>query len=88
MSEQALGGGAFVRLDVPEIPAEGDALPVAGYTELYGPGAIYKMTIVDESIARAAAARMRVKPVTPYTVRAMALAHSPRDFFDANAQDD
>lgn len=90
VTEQAIGGCSFLRVDVPEIPADDVAMspPVAGYTKLYGNGAIYAITIVEEQIARAAAATMRARPVTPYTLRSMALSHRPaQDEFSYNMED-
>lgn len=77
VSEQAIGGCAFVRVDVPDLPEKtvdhyGTPKvmpPIAGYTKLYGNGAIYSMTFVDEAIAKAAAAELRVMPVDSYTLR-------------------
>lgn len=60
VSEQSVGGCAFVRVDV---PAVGD---VSAYTKLYGNAAIYAMTFVTEEVARAAAAAYRVRPVSEY----------------------
>jgi len=65
VTEQAIGGTAFVRVDVPQI---GDLQP---FTKLLGSGAIYAMTIVDEETARAAAAQMREKPVDEWSARRM-----------------
>lgn len=60
VSEQVIAGQGFVRVDVPaneQYPA---------FTRMYGTGAIYSITPVDESIARAAAAGMRERPVMVY----------------------
>lgn len=70
VSEQTIGGCSFVRVDVPTLPEriEDDygtkrkRPPVAGFTKLYGQGAIYGMTFVDQAIATASAAEMRVMP--------------------------
>ena len=58
MSEATVGGGAFVRVDVPS----GDGFT----TRLLGSGAIYAINIVDEAIAREAASRFRWRPVYGY----------------------
>ncbi|MCX5671304.1 MAG: hypothetical protein NTU94_08320, partial [Planctomycetota bacterium] len=50
VSEQTIGGCSFIRVDIPE--GEGRA----AQTKFYGQGAIYRMTPVAESVARAAAA--------------------------------
>lgn len=68
VSEQAVGGASFVRVDVPEVPAD----PEAGtskqdaFTKLLGSGAIYAITPVSEEVARAAVRRLQAKPVTIY----------------------
>ncbi len=72
ISEFALGGCNFVRVDVPELPArkkvgyrEAVALQPA-FTKLYGQGAIYSITLVAESVARAAAEAIRPEPISVY----------------------
>lgn len=62
VTEQTVGGCAFVRVDVPAT----DDIP--GYTKLYGNGAIYAITPVTEEIARAAAKSYRIVPVSPYEI--------------------
>ena len=74
VTEQTIGGCSFVRLDVPELPErksvrwgrEETQLAVPAFTKLFGQGAIYSITPVDESVARAACDSMRVEPVTVY----------------------
>lgn len=63
VTEQAIGGTSFVRVDVPEI----DGRP--GFTKLFGSSAIYAITFVDEDIARAAAKQYRPAPVDYYTLQ-------------------
>ena len=65
VSEQVIGGCAFVRVDVPEINGQ------QPLTKLYGNGAIYAMTIVDEETARAAASQFQVKPIDVWSARRM-----------------
>lgn len=60
VSEQTIGGCAFVRVDV---PAVGD---IPSYTRLFGNGAIYAINPVTEELARAAAASYRTVPVSPF----------------------
>jgi hypothetical protein len=57
VSEQAIGGASFVRVDVPAINGQ------EAYTKLYGSGAIYCITPTDEATALAAAQGLRQKPV-------------------------
>ena len=62
VSEQVIGGCAFVRVDV---PATKGAPP---FTKLYGQGAIYAISFVDKDIALAAAESMRERPITVYNL--------------------
>jgi hypothetical protein len=64
VSEHTLGG-TFVRVDVPAV----DGRPA--FTKLFGQGAIYGITFVDQDVALAAAERLRIVPVTPYDVGAL-----------------
>jgi len=68
VSEQTVGGCAFVRVDVPEC----DGTP--GYTKFYGNGAIYGMTITDEKTARAAVKHMAPIPLEAWTIENMVRA--------------
>lgn len=60
VTEQVIGGQAFVRVDVPETPS------IPAFTKFYGAGAIYAMTPCDEATARVATAGLRQKPVNIY----------------------
>ena len=57
VTEQALGGASFIRVDVPEC---GD---VAGFTQLLGASSIYAITPCTEEVARRACASFRARPV-------------------------
>jgi len=63
ISEATLGGGAFIRIDVP-----GDGADVA--TQFYSPSAVYCITPTTEDIARRTASRNRPEPVTRYELPA------------------
>lgn len=67
LTEQVIAGQGFIRVDVPEIPAQvgGDG-PIAAHTKMFGPGAIYGINPVDEAIATAAARNIRHAPVHAY----------------------
>lgn len=67
LSEQAIGGCAFVRIDVPEVIADGQTLPPV--TRLFGQGAIYGITFVDEATARLAAKEIQYQPVSVWSLR-------------------
>lgn len=76
VTEQTIGGCAFVRVDVPALDpitmnryGRAETQPaVPGYTKLYGQGAIYAMTFVTEETAKATAAGMRLEPISAYGV--------------------
>lgn len=58
LTEQTIGGCHFLRVDVPD-SEDGQK----GFTKLYGQGAIYGITFVEERVARELARRLRVRPV-------------------------
>jgi hypothetical protein len=60
VTEQTIGGQAFVRVDVPPTKRH------PAFTRLFGSGAIYSITPVSEEIARQAAEQVYVEPVTVY----------------------
>lgn len=59
IGEYSFGGGSFVRVDVPELPSGGEKPPIPGFTRLYGQGAIYSISFVDQQTAMAAAREIR-----------------------------
>ena len=83
VTEQTIGGCAFVRVDV---PAVGDN---PAYTRLFGNGAIYAINPVTEEIARAAATSYRVVPVSPYDIPELRAIRSQAAIpFNDNDDDD
>lgn len=60
VTEQTIGGCAFIRVDV---PAFDDSPPV---THFYGQGAIYGMTPVSEEVVLAVLKQYRPRPVNVY----------------------
>lgn len=60
VSEQTIAGGAFVRVDVPDV---GDD---RGYTRFFGASAIYSISPVSEDIATRMARRVSGVPVAAY----------------------
>ncbi|MGH2271368.1 hypothetical protein ACQ9LF_06175 [Anaerohalosphaeraceae bacterium U12dextr] len=62
VTNQELGGETFIRVDVPETSAS------ASYTKMYGKGAIYAITLVDELTAKAAAECMQPVPFNTYSI--------------------
>ena len=64
VTEQAIGGASFVRVDVPAVHADGDELP--GFTKLLGAGSIYAISPCTEETAKAFAARARARAFSVY----------------------
>lgn len=62
VSEQAIGGASFVRVDVPSV----DGKP--GYTKFFGGAAIYAITPTDEETVKIAADKIRNRPVQEWIV--------------------
>lgn len=62
VSEQTIGGCAFIRVDVPKIEA------VEPFTKFYTQGAIYCMTPTDEATAIAAARSFCSRPISPFVI--------------------
>jgi hypothetical protein len=57
VTEQALGGASFVRVDVPEV----DGLPA--FSKLFGGGSIFCITPVSEEVAMAVAKQLKEQPL-------------------------
>jgi len=78
VTEQAIGGCAFVRVDVPEV----DDLPA--FTKLFGQGSIFSITPVAREVAIEAVKRFRSRPITVagYSQHRLPLLDSPEDKFD------
>lgn len=66
VSEQTIGGCSFVRVDVPELVGAEGKPPLQGFTKLYGQGAIYAVTFVDQPAAMAAARALCAQPIAPW----------------------
>ena len=57
VSEQAVGGASFIRVDVPECDG------VGAFTQLLGASSIYAITPCTEEVAKRACASFRARPV-------------------------
>lgn len=66
VTEQTIGGQAFVRVDVPEQPGEGGEPATPAFSKLFGSSAIYCITPVAEDVCRAALRRNRSRPLNVY----------------------
>lgn len=75
VSEAAIGGCSFIRVDVPEC----DGKPA--FTKFYGQGAIYSMTPCGEEIAMQAVRSIRHAPINVY-IPAQRQLSEPDDFDD------
>lgn len=67
VSEQVIGGSAFLRIDVPEVPPvmHGNQVISEGrpaFTKLFGQGAIFSITPCTEATAREVARQFRCRP--------------------------
>jgi hypothetical protein len=69
VSEQTIGGGSFVRVDVPELPAAGDKVATQAVTKLFGPAAIYGITFLDEAAAMVFVRQIRTQPMDEWSLR-------------------
>ena len=60
VSEASLAGGAFLRVDVPSFDGE------AAFTRFFSPGAVYSISPISETIARAMMEQYRNQPVSRF----------------------
>ena len=75
VTEQAVGGASFVRIDVPEISLPtGDVLPA--FTKLFGAASIYCISPCTEETARLFAASIRAEGFSRYEVPKLDLSTS------------
>jgi hypothetical protein len=86
ISEQAFGGGAMVRVDVPQITVTETAYvddesaqvtrTIPAHTRSFGTASIYSINWCDEVAATLAARTIKHEPLRPYSLRA-AMAGMP-----------
>ena len=81
ITEAQIGGGSFVRIDVPKridgVDKPGEEMVA---TQFYSPGSIYCITPVSESIARRMAMNLQPEPATRWDLDRPALsAHAIDD---------
>lgn len=77
VTEQALGGASFVRVDVPSVQADGEELPA--FTKLLGAGSIYAISPCTEETARAFASQSRQRSFATYEAPRLAAPSSASD---------
>lgn len=63
VTEQAIGGGSFIRVDVPKTSKR------PGFTKFFGPSAIYAITPVEKAIALAMAEALNEAPIEEYRLK-------------------
>jgi len=71
VTEATIGGGAFIRVDVP------DGSGGIAFTRFFGPGAIYSISPITEQTAVGMAANIGAEPVRPYDVIKKVQASQP-----------
>jgi hypothetical protein len=70
LTEQAIAGYGFIRVEVPAVSAR-DGTPHAAFTRYLNPQAIYAITPLDEPIVRALAADLAQRPIDLYDLPAL-----------------
>lgn len=74
VSEHAMGGETFVRVDVPEVK------DCNRFTRLFGKGAIYSISPAGKDVVLRLVAAMRVVPIQPYELKMVpAIGHEAGD---------
>lgn len=63
VTEQAIGGCSFIRVDVPAAAKE------QAFTKLFGQGAIYAITFTDEAAATIMAGAIQARPVDTWELQ-------------------
>jgi len=93
VTEQSIGGAAFIRVDVPEQPArpkreawDSDEQMIPAYTRFLSSGAIYAINPCSEDLVKIAAERMRTRPAIPFAVHPPSLP-AP-DLYDDDQDND
>jgi hypothetical protein len=71
VTEATIGGGAFIRVDVP------DGNGGVAFTRFFGPSAIYSLSPITEQTARGMAANIGAEPVRIYDVIKKVRASQP-----------
>jgi DNA polymerase-3 subunit epsilon len=84
VTEQSLGGGAFIRVDVPPTSAQ------PPFTKFFGQGAIYAITVVEQSVAQAMAEGLKSPPIEVWRLKTVDVArqlpapHPDREDWDSS----
>jgi len=81
VTEAAIGGCSFVRVDVPALDG------AEAFTKFFGNGAIYSMTPTSEAVARAALKQIRPEPVAVWIPELRKLPDRQSEYFDPEDKD-
>lgn len=87
ITEQTIGGSAFLRVDVPAVEGQ------AAFTKFFGPGAIYAITPVDDATMLKAVEQLQAVPINRFTLQEMVHRALPRparnddDYYDQDDED-
>lgn len=73
VTEQQIGGQAFVRVDVPSVNGSPE------FTKFFGTGAVYCLTPTNEATARAVVAQHQPRPITVYVMPSFQLPEGDED---------
>jgi len=84
LTEAAIGGCSFVRVDVPEVNGR------PAFTKFYGSGAIYAMTPCSEEVVRRALLSIMPRPISVFLLPEPAELQDPdgHAFSDLAKEDD
>ena len=76
VTEQQIGGQAFVRVDVPAVGRQPE------FTKFYGTGAVYCMTPCDEQTARRVLDQVQPRPISVYVAPSRQLESGQEDLVE------
>jgi hypothetical protein len=91
VTEQSIGGAAFIRVDVPEQPArpkrqqwDSDQPIITAYSRFLSAASIYAINPCTEDVAKMAAERMRVRPSLPVGMMSIPSLPAPGGYQEDN----
>jgi len=82
ISEQAIGGASFLRVDIPALNG------VQAFTKFYGGGAVYAITPCDEETAVQVATTLQARPVEIWVAKSWQRALPDSDNYDSRTLSD
>lgn len=88
VTEQAIGGASFIRVDVPKIEADGRRAEQQPFTKYLGAGSIFAISPVSEAIARHVAAEIRAAPVHIFDLPQLSQRALPLERHDDDCDDE